>query len=331
MSTKTSQARTDSQKISVILAADDNYAMPLSVTATSILSHLSSDYFLNLFILDGGIKSHNREKIQQSLKFPNYSITWLQPAVNQLKNIKPKGKRISLTACYRLLLLEVLPSSLQKVIYLDTDIIVQTDLARLWNIPLENYDVLAVQDLFLPYVSSPRALYNYQDLGISRDTKYFNSGVLVINLDTWRAKNIGQRVIEYIEDNYEQIFWLDQDGLNAIIAGNWQALDFRWNQMHMVYKYASWKDEQIKKLMEPEIQRLMDEPYIIHFSSSPKPWQNKCQHPKKELFFHYLAKTRWSPWRLKLSHYLEDLQMLMRQSQQRIGTKVKKGIERMIG
>jgi len=322
-----------SETISVVLAADDHYAMPLAVTALSILSNLSSDYFLQLFILDGGITSKNHEKIERSLDFPNYAITWLKPVADQLKNIKPKGKRISLTACYRLLLQELLPSSLQKVIYLDTDIIVQKNLADLWNIPLDNHDVLAVQDLFLPYVSSPRALYNYQDLGIPRDTKYFNSGVLVINLHNWRLKNIGQRVIDYIEANYDQLSWLDQDGLNAVIAGNWRTLDFRWNQMHMVYKYSSWNDETMKKIMQPEIQKLIDDPYIIHFSSSPKPWQNKCQHPRKDIFFSYLSKTKWSPWQLKLSHQLENienLQMGLKRSQNIITSKIKTGIKKLI-
>jgi lipopolysaccharide biosynthesis glycosyltransferase len=284
------------QPIILVCAADNNYAIPLAVTVRSALANLKSNRKIGLFILDGGISKSNNNKIIKSLQSAQIDISWIQIDDTQLKNLE-LSRHLTTTAYYRLLITKFLPSEIDKAIYLDTDMVVKGNLEELWNIPLEDNYVLAVQDDVVQYISMSDGLRNYQDLGICPDDKYFNSGLLVINLEKWRKENIGEKVIECIKQNREYMK-NDQDGLNAILVGKWKEIHPRWNQMPRIYNYSSWQESPHG---EDIYEELLHKPCIIHFTNSPKPWyaglKAECKHPKKDLFFQYLDMTDWSGWR----------------------------------
>lgn len=284
------------QPIILVCAADNNYAMPLAVTVRSALANLKSNRKIGLFILDGGISKSNKKKIIKSLQSEKLDISWIQIDETQLTNLV-LTRHLTTTAYYRLLITKFLPLEFDKAIYLDTDMIVKGNLEELWNIPLEDNYALAVQDDVELYISMSEGLRNYQDVGICPDYKYFNSGLLVINLEKWRSENIGEKVLEYIRQNREYVR-NDQDGLNAILAGKWGEIHPRWNQMPRIYDYSSWQES---PHAEDIYKELLHQPCIIHFTNSPKPWyaglKAECRHPKKDLFFQYLDMTDWSGWR----------------------------------
>ncbi|BAY13440.1 glycosyltransferase family 8 protein [Calothrix sp. NIES-2098] len=286
----------DIQPICIVCAADNNYAMPLAVTVRSLVANIKSNRQICLFILDGGISKANKQKITQSLPREKVKIVWIAVDNTQFENLV-LTRHLTVTAYYRLMITKFLNQDLDKVIYLDTDMVVTGDLEELWNLDLGDNYALAVQDDVELYISMSDGLRNYNELGICPDEKYFNSGLLVINLEKWRNENIGEKVIEYIRQNREYVR-NDQDGLNAVLAGKWRELHPRWNQMPKIYNYSSWKESPFP---EDIYNQLLHQPYIIHFTNSPKPWCSglrvECQHPKKDLFFQYLDMTAWSGWR----------------------------------
>ena len=91
-----------------------------------------------------------------------------------------------------------------RIIYLDSDVIVEADISDLWMSDFESNYVLAVQDLINPFVSSPLGLRNWRELGMNADSKYFNAGVLVLNADRWRKENVADRLVQYLRDNYHR-------------------------------------------------------------------------------------------------------------------------------
>ena len=286
----------DSESLVVACAADDKYSMQLAVTMRSVIANLKSYQNLKLFMIDGGIKRSNKQKIHKSLqsKEIDVEVFWLEPSDTVLKNVKVRG-HITMATYYRLFVAEMLPTQYKKAIYLDTDLVVNGDIGRLWDIDMEDSHLLAVQDIVIPHVSSPKGLPNYEELGIPAESKYFNAGVLVINLEKWRIDKIGKKAIEYVEQNIETIRWWDQDGLNATLAGKWRELDPRWNQMSGIHEYSSWKDSQFPQDIYEE---LIHNPYVIHFNGCFKPWLPNCEHPSQTLFFQYLDLTAWSGWRI---------------------------------
>ena len=263
------------EPIVLVCAADENYAMPLAVTVYSASLNLKSQQRIELFVIDGGIKESTKSRIKKSLASESITISWVQPTETLFNNL-PLTDTLTTATYYRLLIAQLIPTHFHKAIYLDTDVVVKGDLSQLWNIDIGDNYVLAVQDIS------------------QRSFKYFNSGVLVINLEKWRTDNTGSKVIEYIEQNRDSIRWLDQDGLNGVLAEKWGELDPRWNQMHAIHEYSSWREGPYAENVYNDV---LHSPYIVHFTTPPKPWQKGCKHPGKDLFFQYLDMTDWSGWR----------------------------------
>ncbi|MGK7877259.1 MAG: glycosyltransferase family 8 protein [Xenococcaceae cyanobacterium] len=290
----------ENELLAVVCAADNRYAMPLCVMLYSLIENLKSNQKIVLFVIDGGIKWLNKRKIMKSLvrEKGELEIQWLESRTSEmlalLENVKVSDY-VTIATYYRLLIPYLLPDDLSKVIYLDSDLVLREDLRKLWDMDLEDNYLLAVQDMGAPYVSSRYGLATYKELGIPSDYKYFNAGVLVINLEKWRTDNITVKVIEYLEKYRERVRWWDQDGLNAILAGKWGELDPRWNQTPHIHRFQSWRESPFTENM---YRNIVNAPYIIHFATGNKPWNFKINYkPTEKLFFQYLDRTLWSGWR----------------------------------
>ncbi|PSB28775.1 glycosyltransferase family 8 protein [Stenomitos frigidus] len=283
--------------IVLVCSADENYAMPMTVMLTSVLANLKTNAQLMISVLDGGIHPLTKRKVVQSLQHPTIPVhvDWIKPDCTLLRDLPVNG-RLTLAAYYRLLIPEALPTHLHKVIYLDCDMIVQGNVAQLWQLDVGEDYVLAVQDDYQPLLSSHGGcgLRNYRELGLNPDQKYFNSGLLVMNLKKWREDAIGSNVLEFSRQNWATIVNADQDGLNAVMQGRWGQISDRWNQLPGVYTYSSWEESPYD---EAAFKALRDAPYIIHYTNLPKPWQHGCQHPATPLFLTYLDRTAWKGWR----------------------------------
>jgi len=290
-----------SNVIPVVCGADDKYAMPLAVMICSILSNLDSSRELLLFIIDGGIKEENKQKIIRSIDSSQCTIQWLTPSEDLLKNLKLSG-HFSIAIYYRLLIPDLLPNTFDRAIYLDCDLIVNADLGALWDIEIGDHYLLAALDgdhyLLKPLdsrlPSSASVLLNSEKLDVLPH-KYFNSGVLMLNLKKWRSEQIGLKVIHYIDQYPENIRFPDQDGLNVVLAGQWGELDLRWNQTPFIYNYSFWSDSPFD---QETYNNIINDPWIIHFASKFKPWNTyKFRAKHQELFYRYLDMTDWTGWR----------------------------------
>jgi lipopolysaccharide biosynthesis glycosyltransferase len=295
--------------IVVVCSADNNYAMPLAVTVRSALENLNHNCKILLFIIDGGIKKNNKQKILKSLSCDKCEVEFLPVPQSLIKEIEESHNdliqnedrnrtrrinHISIASYYRLVIPELLPHWIEKVIYLDCDLVVNGDLKQLWKMDLKENYVLAAQDVSICYVSAPNGLLNHEELGISPESKYFNAGVLTINLKKWRDDKITTKAVEYFQQNKEFVRWHDQDVLNAVLAGQWGELHPKWNFQPMIDAYSSWE---ASPFSEEVYNDLMYTPYIIHYVTRLKPW-NFYYTPYKEYFFQYVDKTLWSGWRL---------------------------------
>ena len=306
----------DKNSIVVVCAADNNYAMPLAVTMRSAIENLNENCKIIFYVIDGGITDLNKQKVLKCLNPEKCDVKFIQIPDSMMDDIlaahhpsrsdtiTDKAQYVSIASFYRLLISELLPEHIEKVIYLDCDLVIAGDLQQLWQIDIgENY-VLAVRDTWIPLISSPNGKLNYQELGIDPDAQYFNAGVLVIHLKKWRVERFSSRALKYFSQNIEYIGWYDQGLLNALLIGQWGQLDPRWNfNATSFYDYSScdyvcWENSQ--SFLSADIyQEVVFNPYIIHFVSEKKPWKSRhC--PRKGEFFKYVDLTGWSGWRLTI-------------------------------
>jgi lipopolysaccharide biosynthesis glycosyltransferase len=285
------------EPIVLACAADDAFAMPLTVALRSVLDTLSPAHALEIFVLDGGIREENRERLAASLDPGRARLRFVAPPPEALAKIRHRG-RTSLVTYFRILAADLLPAELRRAIYLDADVVAVADLSRLWAEPLRGAPVLAVRDAGAPTVSSPRGLLNYRELGLAPDLPYFNAGVMSLDLACWREEKLGARLLAYLETHAGAIRWWDQDALNGVLAGRWGELDPRWNQIPQCWEPAAGEGDPFPPALR---ERVIRDPWIVHFSTWSKPWHWGCKHPARERFFEVLDRTAWAGWRPRRS------------------------------
>ncbi len=178
-------------------------------------------------------------------------------------------KWASAAVYFRLLAPRFLPAELDKILYLDSDIIVRHSLDNLWNTDITGYALAAVPNL----EDNARKLLNFPE-----GTKYFNSGVLLINLQFWKENQIVDHAIDFIKSNPDKVHFWDQDALNATLIGRWIELPTFWN----------WQLNSATPKSGTE-----SEPAIVHFLTDDKPWHSFGTHLLKSEYHKYRRKTPW--------------------------------------
>jgi lipopolysaccharide biosynthesis glycosyltransferase len=295
--------------IAVVVAADDNYALPLAVTVQSALDSLPSDAHIELYVIDGGISPESRQRLLESWNDSRLRVRWLEFNLSLLDGMKVSGHVTRMTYA-RLLLPQLLPVDLERVIYLDSDLIVLHELAKLWQQPVDGVACGACQDPSAPwldaehmlpnysccgrFLSAARPIPNFHELGLDACEPYFNAGVLLVNLRYWREHSITERAIECLHANQPHVLWWDQYALNVVLHRRWRALDIRWNQGTVAYRFPSHLDSPLDL---NTYYQLRYQPWIVHFSAQIKPWHYECDHPYRSLFFEIVDRTSWKDWR----------------------------------
>jgi len=283
------------EPIVVVCCTDANYVKPLAAMVRSLLAHKSAASPVALYIFDGGVTEEDKTRLRESWPPGGLEIRWLTPDYTAFSGLLLWGAWPPI-AYSRILMPEALPESLHKAIWLDSEMIVRRDITELWNLALDDCALLAVQDLVVPYVSSRYGLSRYRELGLAAEAKYFNAGVMVVNLDWWRRNEVTRQALEYLRENCDNVQLLDQDGLNAVLSGRWRELDPRWNQIASVAGRPFLK---AKHLDAAQYHQVVRDPWIIHYAGSWKPWTYHNRNPSRALYFRYLDMTAWAGWRPK--------------------------------
>lgn len=141
-----------------------------------------------------------------------------------------ESDRIPETAYYRIAIPELFrDKGLERILYLDCDMIALTDISELWEVDLSGYILAAVEDAGFHH--------RLEKMAVACDsTKYFNSGFMLINMEKWLSENVTKRVLRYIHDNPEKLKFHDQDALNAILHDQWLQLHPKWNAQSYIMK-----------------------------------------------------------------------------------------------
>lgn len=295
--------------IPVLCAADQRYAMPLAVTLVSAAMHLRPGTSLQVWLVDGGLSEEGLGRLRESLAGLPVELMLVSPSGVDLGDLGV-SHHISHTAYLRLLADRWLPPELDSALYLDSDLVVRAPLDELWDLPMGDHCLMAVQDIACPWVdarvggvnfrrSCPwmatwRPVPNYREHGLSGREPYFNSGVMVLNLAAWREQRLGEQLLECLRIHRQHVWCWDQYALNCVLADRWRRLPARWNVGAHAWEYPSADQAPIERL---EFEEMLERPAIVHYTTEWKPWDFGTRHPLRELFFQHLDLTAWRGWR----------------------------------
>jgi lipopolysaccharide biosynthesis glycosyltransferase len=267
--------------IYVALAADDKYAQHMAAVALSLLHNAENPKQLHFFFLDAGIAAQNLEKLREAITQHGASCEFIQPDLAHYRHIPTR--RFGVAALLRLSLGSLLPTEVEKVIYMDCDTLAFDDIGKLWETDLGDCVVGAVTNL------GHQCLSEY---GIA-EGEYFNTGVLLINLRLWREEHIEEQALQLLTDHDEGLQFPDQDCLNRLLKDRWQHLSLRWNLQPATYSMHC-KGEYTPGLTKRDYDEAITNPGIVHYIGKDKPWVYMSFHPLKENYWANLTDSPWS-------------------------------------
>lgn len=274
--------------INVCMTFDDNYLYHAMVAIASMIRNVQQNSKINLNLLcSQNLSVNSRKIICQEFK-NDIELNFWEIEENLFQNFPLNRKHININTYYRLVIDKVL-SHLDKVIYIDADVVVYGNIAELWNEDLEGN--LIAGSLDEGGISQTRRLQ------LPPSSNYINAGVLIFNLKDIRKKYkdifyiYGKKYLEY----KDKIILQDQDILNIVYFESIKVLDLRWNINSRLFSQNTLE----RKYSEDDERSALSNAGIIHYTDTYKPWTFFCNHPHVDLYWKYRASLKYNEMNFK--------------------------------
>lgn len=269
------------EDINVCMTFDDNYLYHGMVAIASLLKNVQKNAKINLNLLCSKNLSVSSRKIITDEFKKNIEIIFWDVDDKLFKNFPLNRKHINVNTYYRLVI-DKLFSHLDKVIYIDADVVVYGNIAELWNEDLEGNLIAGALDE--GGVSQTRRLQ------LPPSSNYINAGVLVFNLKEIRQKysDVFEKYCEKYVEYKDKIILQDQDILNIVYFESIKVLDLRWNINSRLFSQNNLE----RKYSEDDEKNAISNAGIIHYTDTYKPWTFFCSHPHVDLYWKYRVSLR---------------------------------------
>jgi lipopolysaccharide biosynthesis glycosyltransferase len=265
----------------IVCATDGNY-LPHCIAMLHSLKAKNPEEELTIHLLLDSIERETFLKAIGSLHglIPSFNVLRADP---QLVKDFPFDGHATVATYFRLLLPSLLPGNVKRVIFVDSDTIVMDSLRELWQLPLEGKALAAV----------PEHWVSCKDHGYVHG-HYFNAGVMLIDMELWRRKDILGLGRDFAKANPHRLRHWDQDILNAVFPEEWLTIGERWNACPHLFGLLPGFSLDPQNLTPSEKLAISD-PAIVHFAGPGpiKPWNARSKHPLRH---HYLAAKACTPW-----------------------------------
>lgn len=309
----------------VIYHSSDSFAEVTGVSMISLFENNKQMRNIHVLYIQRGMSDKNKKALEKIANKYARELEFMEmPKWSEKLNIELKSCKSGwLGFGYnRLFLTEYIPKDINKVLYLDSDTIIEASLEKLWNTNLEGYYMAGVDDC----LSS-----KYRDIvGLTDNGTYCNAGMLLINLKKWREDEITDRFIQMICENNGYFVFNEQSILNSLFSGTVKILPQKYNVNSLVYLFSFKELMELRRPLnfsytEEELLEAREHPIITHYTGNfyvrRRPWIRGSDHPHKN---YYLKYRNLSPWKN------EDLKQDTRKLSTRIYTEICKILPRWI-
>ena len=307
--------------IPIILTSSAYYVPYMAITIASIIQHASKENGYDFLIFGNNISDEEKSKIHSiSNDASNVSIRFVQIEDALAKMNYNFREGYSVESFYRVILMDLLPKY-DKILYLDSDVVVIKDIAQLYSIDLGDNLVAAAPDpdgikcYYQNYHN--RALYMDAVLKLTKPDNYFQSGVMLFQLDNLRKTYNIQDVLQVACS--PELVWGDQDALNILCKDRVSYLDMAWNTVvdgygGRVRDVSEWAPEEIKNAYL----KARENPFIVHYAGV-QPWKD----PNVDMNEYFWAVAKKSPYYDTIRKRVEENKALLGQPKPRIVTGAK--------
>ncbi len=282
--------------MNVLYQSDNNYAPYMGVSVCSLFENNKEADKINVFIIDDGIDDYNKEKLRQLGAAYSRDISFLTGEVlledaELVKTFEYTKFRKNTHSYFKMFIDRLLPGFNERIIYIDCDTVVEGDITELMTVDMGGRAIGMVQDSLITSAKT--------SVGLKDDERYYNSGVILIDMEGWRKAECSDRIFRHIRD-VRTYGTVDQDVLNVELRDEIMTLPVRYNlqPVHMDYSYKQYIS--VYRHKEPyytgsEIKEALDDPGILHFLRyiGESPWHESNVHPDTPYFDKYLALSPW--------------------------------------
>ena len=281
-------------KMNILYQSDDRYAWITGVSLTSLLENNKNADEIHIYVMDDHISPENREKLLSLAQRYGRSLEFLEmDDVSELLSALGAPKWSGSYAAYgRLFAMGMIREKLDRLLYLDSDTIVTKDLSELYHSALGENVCAMVQDT-APY-------FVYKHIGHSRKDTYFNTGVILFDVEKWKRLDCESSVTPCIHALRKTLCYPDQDVLNRFLKNRIKKLSPKYN--FFVFFLAEDLDElfstqSIDKVLnyysKSEIRQAGESAAIYHYLAYDKPWLEGNRCPLADLWEYYLERSPW--------------------------------------
>ena len=251
--------------INICMITDNNYVIPTAVGMTSAILNKNDNSIYHFILLLNGVSDDNKSKLLQ-LKSKNVLIDFIDVSSDKYSAINVQT-HVPVSALLKFDIPNLISEN--KILYIDGDVIIQKDLTELYYTDIKQYSLAAVRDM------GGELLQKFNEkVGVS---KYFNSGVMLLNLERLRKDNISEKLI-LAKKNNPQWKCMDQDALNYVLSSSTKWIDVKYNSMIALYKAYNYDIEEVNDFYKSNYKtynRLEKDSIIIHLAgeSKQRPWK----------------------------------------------------------
>ncbi len=277
--------RTAEGDINILASGNDTYAFSSEVLLVSLLEN-SGKHGIQFYFLYNAFSNANRQRLEEVVKrYPGCDIHFLYVDDRMFQDVPLKtvdNSYISVETYFRLALSELLPDSLDRILYLDTDIIVNKDIDSFYRQSLGKDTAAVVCDDYGRKLLRKRRKKREQadkDLGFDAGQRYFNAGVILMNLEYIRVHLPFEVFMEFVREHNDQLLYHDQDVLNATMKGHLIYEDYNIYNCRPFYYWYSRKSER----------KICENAAIIHYGE--KPWQASFADLAGRIFWKYAVQA----------------------------------------
>jgi lipopolysaccharide biosynthesis glycosyltransferase len=283
----------DDGPIHIALAFDDNFWAPAYAVMRSICLFTKRKSDLVFHLCHETLTPDHRADLEAiATEFPAQMVWYdldQSPSFKAMTDGLPSQSNLPKVIYARLMLGRLLDPAVERVIYLDCDVMVRAPIEDLYGVDLGGHAIGAIRDTLGSFLAAGVDMRQKRDLFDVADP-YFNSGVLVIDLDRWRAAEVPEKLAQVVADGTMMRLFYDQDFLNLVFKNAWQRLPPTWN------------------MIDPRVPNEGLDPSILHYTGPAKPWylvtnvafRRIYRHVMTNDVFYRFMRHRWKRYWLKL-------------------------------
>ena len=276
--------------MNILYTVNDKFVPQLGAGICSICENNPEEKEIHFYVCSLGITTQNKEKLEQLVKKYKRIISIIEiEDMEKYLDFEFDTSGWNPIVLIRLLIGEILPSDVTRIIYLDGDTIVRGSLHALWNLDMGD-KILGMS--IEPTVDKVRKV----ELGL-KDYAYHNAGVLLVNMVQWREQRAQKRILDFYKEKQGKLFANDQDAINVVLKDEIYSILPKYNFCNIFYQYPY---KFLCKLMEPlkyfskdDFEESVKNPVIIHYLGEERPWRRGNTHKYSEDYWKYLNMTSW--------------------------------------